>query len=70
MVVDFEFRADMWVFELPELGVLDDDEGVLAVQILDTATEHARAAEQAGVVDADHGHGLIGSAVQTHKCAA
>ena len=70
MVIDFEFRADMRVFQLSELGVLDDDEGVLAVQILDTATEHARAAEQAGVVDADDGHGLIGAAAQAHERAA
>ena len=67
MVVEFEFGADFGILELVELGILDGDEGVLAVNILDRAAEQRRSAEQARVVKSQHVGGLVGPIAQLQE---
>ena len=59
VIVDFEFRAERGILQLGKLGVLHNDECVLAIDILDLSLKEPRPAEQTCIVEADDRHGLI-----------
>ena len=62
MVVKFEGRANLRLFEFVEVGIIDHKEGIVGVDIFDLSLLKFRATEQACVVKANDRYYLVGAA--------
>ena len=61
MVIDLELRSNMRILQLTKLGILNNNERILAVNVLDLALKELRTAEESGIVQANHGGCLVGA---------
>ncbi len=67
VVVQLELGSHLGILELRILLVLDHDEAVLGVDVGDVALDELRPAEEARIVEAEHGHRLVGPILQSHE---
>ena len=70
MIVQLKFRSEAGIVQLGKLGIFDDDESVLAVDVFDLSLQQLRPAEQAGVVQSHYVHRLVGAVGKFHQRAS
>jgi hypothetical protein len=59
MAVEFERRSDFRILKLVELGVVDDEERVVGIDVLDLALLDFGSSEKARIVETDDRDALV-----------